>query len=755
MVNLNVNINSDYSQILFLTEINNKSIVNNIPVQPNTSGNFRQLVLELLNKNFSEEKIKIIENIVNNEKLYNALNQAAAFFIITGEIKNMPLISDTELENNNIIKEISLSNNLNPSERNLLINALKLTAIEIAANLPETANTVENLPLIQQSNINKSDIQNQNSISSNIPQNDYLVNNNNINNIFNRINYLSINNITEPRIVQVSVNERIVPQNISVITEPDGNNANNNSVAILSTESKILNSNKIPLTSPVIQEIALNNSQMGNKIINNEQSDAPQDVKINFVNKGSINMIQDFPGETLNILENIKEIIAGIKISANKFVNENNVPDKDNIIFSTSKELNLKIDNIINLINKIKIAVAGNNAETNQTVKQHTELLIKEIINILPVLYNIIYKENTQNNFIAVINSKIESVEIPAVNINSQQLINSGLENENNNPKYQNETRLFNEIKDSVLKIFTLLQELNGEMQIYRKIEYVYQPNTTKTSTITPEGVLLINLSPMAGEKGQLNVIDLQSQITLIKKDFSAENPNVANNINENISKETKPVITQMNFIENKQIQSHESQPLMTNTSLKQDIILKNNNDISFIMNNILNNINKDKDIIKSDKNNILKEIIQSGYKIKEETVIRQLVEKLTSDISIKEKIQIKIYLRPENLGPVFIKIENKGKEVSANIQVANSEVKDILKANITELKNSLNNLGIDVKEFEISMMHQNIGNNFSDTPKNIYKEWEGASVIDKNVQEIADFTDIYDKNFSYLNYLA
>jgi len=771
VVNLNVNINSDYAQILSLAATNTKLVDNNNSIQLNGSSDFQQLITELLNKNFSEEKIKIIENILNNEKLYNSLNQAVAFFVITGEIKNIPFISDIELENNNVINEISFSSNLNPQEKDLLIKALKISAIEISTASNDIEDSIPSLQDIQQLNIEKSNPQ----LKTNnfTVQNNYSINKDEIN-ILNKISSstpFTINTNLVETGKENAVIKNTVLQNIPVITKSqtiDNGNIGireinqNNSIAVLDTKDSVINSQKIVLNQSLLDNNIPNNSQLDNVKIN-----ISKEINADNINLKSTQNMTVITDAARKILDNIKNTISDIKIFIDTIKNGKNITYKNNLDVVIDN-LNIKIDNIINLINKIRLGLADD-ININQNIKENAEIIIREIISILPAIQNIIYnynnKESAQNNFVAIINNKIETESLPAVNTNLHQIINSGFENENNSRSYQSGT-LFNELKNSVLKIFKLLKELNGEMQIYRKIEYVYQPNTTRTSTITPDGVLLINLSPIDKTDGKLQI--LQPIISTVNTSKISNNNEISkltivqtsvnnNNINQADLNNNKVEynIIQQNLAAgfNKQINIKSE---LNNLSLKQDMIYKNKDEISFIMNNISDFI-KNKNYIadKSDKINFFKDIIETGFKIKQDIVIRQIVEKIPENLSINKKIEIKIHLKPENLGPVLIKIENKGKEISANIQVLSNEVKDILKANIVELKNYLNNSGFDVKDFQILMMNQNIGNNLSDASKNIYKEWEGAAVINNNIQETVDSTDIYNESFSYLNYLA
>ena len=139
---------------------------------------------------------------------------------------------------------------------------------------------------------------------------------------------------------------------------------------------------------------------------------------------------------------------------------------------------------------------------------------------------------------------------------------------------------------------------------------------------------------------------------------------------------------------------------------------------------------------------------------VKEEVVLNQVVDGIGNNITYLNKTEVKMILRPENLGPVIIKIEQKDKLISATIQASTVEVKDILKANIVDLKNTLGNMGIKLDSVEVSMISQNIGSGLQDAPKQAFREWEGGS-FRGNTAQITETTGDYVNKDGYLNYLA
>jgi flagellar hook-length control protein FliK len=85
---------------------------------------------------------------------------------------------------------------------------------------------------------------------------------------------------------------------------------------------------------------------------------------------------------------------------------------------------------------------------------------------------------------------------------------------------------------------------------------------------------------------------------------------------------------------------------------------------------------------------------------------------------------------------------------------VANTDVKDILKANLPELKAALSSLGLNVNTLDVSIMSGYIGSGLSDSSSNRFSEWEG-SAIRPDAEETLENSTALNGVDGYLNFLA
>ena len=151
----------------------------------------------------------------------------------------------------------------------------------------------------------------------------------------------------------------------------------------------------------------------------------------------------------------------------------------------------------------------------------------------------------------------------------------------------------------------------------------------------------------------------------------------------------------------------------------------------------------------------IFEKVMDFSNKVKDSMVIKQIVNNVTDAIkyTTSEKIEVKMMLKPENLGPVIIKFETKDNVINGRIDVASTITRDIIKANLVELRNSLNNLGYNVENFEVSMLNTYTSGN-SQGNLNYYNRQEIQLPVHINNEIIEDIGIIADSQ-SYLNYLA
>ncbi|MBF0111673.1 MAG: flagellar hook-length control protein FliK [Desulfamplus sp.] len=83
--------------------------------------------------------------------------------------------------------------------------------------------------------------------------------------------------------------------------------------------------------------------------------------------------------------------------------------------------------------------------------------------------------------------------------------------------------------------------------------------------------------------------------------------------------------------------------------------------------------------------------------------VTNQVVRSINRSISSGEN-EIRLQLRPAELGRIFMTIETQGDVLKVNIVTENQAAKDILTGHAEELKSSLSNNGINIESFNVEM---------------------------------------------------
>lgn len=81
--------------------------------------------------------------------------------------------------------------------------------------------------------------------------------------------------------------------------------------------------------------------------------------------------------------------------------------------------------------------------------------------------------------------------------------------------------------------------------------------------------------------------------------------------------------------------------------------------------------------------------------------IVKQIVEKLKVDFR-QDVTEIKLTLKPESLGDVSLKISVQNGVVTAQFTAESQRVKEIIESNFAELKNSLNEKGVQVSELTV-----------------------------------------------------
>lgn len=116
-----------------------------------------------------------------------------------------------------------------------------------------------------------------------------------------------------------------------------------------------------------------------------------------------------------------------------------------------------------------------------------------------------------------------------------------------------------------------------------------------------------------------------------------------------------------------------------------------------FIENKILNSltINAKGDV---ETFNPINEVMEE---VRPQDIIEQIIEKV--DVNVKElKQEIKISLKPEILGELVLKIEMKKGSLLTKIMVDNYKTKELIEANLYQLKQEMQENGLEIRTFEV-----------------------------------------------------
>lgn len=115
--------------------------------------------------------------------------------------------------------------------------------------------------------------------------------------------------------------------------------------------------------------------------------------------------------------------------------------------------------------------------------------------------------------------------------------------------------------------------------------------------------------------------------------------------------------------------------------------------------------------------------IINKEIEVPKEEVLKQIIDKGKAIID-SEKSEIRIKLKPEILGDLVLKVELEKGAVVAKAIVDNYRVKELLEANIYQLKEGLEKQGMEIKAFEVQVgsnsdfEKQNRQNTFNNSKK-------------------------------------
>lgn len=339
-------------------------------------------------------------------------------------------------------------------------------------------------------------------------------------------------------------------------------------------------------------------------------------------------------------------------------------------------------------------------------------------------------------------------------------------------------------LRDVIAKIYTLLKEMNGRAEVTKTTQYVHAPNASFSMRVTQDGNIIINtgavkpeVSPQALPNPQVaGYSGLQSQAKAESLPMTAAGQPLP--LSAPVVKEATVPLNGMNnerpelYAQKTQVPAQASAGTTAATPQVLPVVVNNvrntsyHNSDTFAGNNAKENaalfgaITEEVSVIKTKEAiqvpveaKVFERVADAAGIIKGNIVIKQVVQNIKNAIETARTTEVKMILRPENLGSITVRLEAADNIITGKIQASSAEVRDILKNALPELRVTLNNLGLNADRLEITLANSGGNNGFEgrETAEN-YREWEGG--ILKVTEEEIDKTNYAGLN-GYLSFLA
>lgn len=138
--------------------------------------------------------------------------------------------------------------------------------------------------------------------------------------------------------------------------------------------------------------------------------------------------------------------------------------------------------------------------------------------------------------------------------------------------------------------------------------------------------------------------------------------------------------------------------------------------------------------------------------------VVNQITERIKFDVKGAVS-EIRMLLKPENLGEISLKVLTENGIVTAQLLADNQKIKEIIEANLNELKEALSEQGINVSELSVSVGQDDT----TDQMQNFLKQQEKSQLRiskmikdimydseDEKQQEPIDMANVYNNSVNY-----
>lgn len=762
------------------------------------SNNFKDIISNLLTTEASKENLQLGIDASSNEKIKSALYQAASIINLNGDIGKIVTLDNAAISNDMIVSSIMQNNNLTTAERAIFVKALKATAIEIvlngaALNIPKIP--TESALLIPDNKLSSSitPVNSPVKVAIEVPVS-------NVNSVITTP-VISAATIIEPD----TTAKTIIPQekNLIFVNEPleilPKISSPVTSVvvppieAVTSLPVIVVQPKVAPLPPAIINilptEKILNLSQNIVKPVDNLPVVLPISVPVDLSNTVAVlsqNNVEQTPFTPV-VLSTEKPLTPEV---ANKVITAP-VNDK-NVILGQLANLTNQLDNILNSISVPKVISPNVNAPIvplQNDMNAEIQIIKTKIDDIKSILasgtLNIVQldllKETISeisisfNNVLASVQPVIATAtpQPIAIHTNNSTEVNniiSTTPNQNNLSENKYTITTSNQAQDfniTMEKIVNLLSSLEGTISVVNKPAYVVRPdialemavNTPSFQQLKAAQEIVVSVSQMAIKTADTNT-QTNSVTTSILQSVTAQPQIVATKIqtDSNVLINTAIPVKTVSAVTAEAVQTISKATFDKFVEIKQDATPKNIiSDVRWIADNIIKPAalsNETVAALVNDKQILFDRVAEFVASIKEQIVVRQVVSNINDSAKAPQINEIKMVLKPENLGSVYIKLEHGGGEIKGSIMVTNDAVRDSLRANLPELRAALSNIGVAVSNLDISMSNSNTGAAFQDNGRNSFTQWQNPA-HNMAAENIEIGVESFVNANGYFNYLA
>lgn len=751
-----------------------------LPVQQNSNtaslpnNNFQIMIQDILNSQINSEKADVAAAISTDPNIKSALFESVSMIYMLGKIETFASMTTNDIMNEPAVNAAVQNNNLSPEQAQLLANGIKITAVEIVSgNIPVTSaapaesflqgptgNTVPSseFPPSLSASAGKPVPSSGNAIiSTPVAKAPAAV-----------ISAVPVNPAVASQQLNIPVNAVVQPASVNPVAPaaPAAPTAVAAPAVIAPAAVKPVQTENQPA---VIVNVVNNTAEKPATVVAVTPAVDPKPVPVVIDTlAGKIQAIVSAPG-TLDkaAVEEVNRLVAELQNILKDFTALiYKLIEKDEDVPQEAKLINNKVTELANKLSELNTVAV----ENGQLVKAVTNDAA-EILGIIAVALHRITEVFI--NVVAAKGTNDAGKEIAGIAVSGGGL-NSGA--------YDAGTRqimvaagLNDEARDLISQIYTLLKKMNGEIYVQKKIEYVYQPFSNSSSQVTEDGVLLINTAPKTGAPAA-PVYNTETVTGLTAGTVQAAVPvggntasSAAIRVVESPAAAVQAQVKASPAVINSTAAAAEAVPTQVKYApaytpaekaamFTADSKSKYVKDVDWLKDSISTYVVKvtgTEDVQMPVDVKVFEKAADFAGRVKESIVIKQVVQNIQSSVQVSGKTEIKMFLRPENMGPVIIRIDSSDKVISGRIEVASTDVKDILKANLPELKAALTSAGLNVSNLDVSVMSNYIGSGMNDSAGNPFREWEGAAVVKPAAEETFENAGALNGVNGYLNFLA